>query len=283
MCRNESVENKILKPLNLGLFIGQGLGFKYAYLESRSCTCRGWIPYTCPGVSWGIVFWNVLRLVFIVSVVDRCVMSLSPGVSVCYLHSKCRFWTYTLCRGMGPSWPSGFIPGLGPLPGLAYNKPGWISFVRVMLLGMADLFSSVYSGSFLRLPQVGGTDPDWFIYYHLPPTLLCRSVWVSRMWRYDINQDWSGLEVEFWFLPPNPDWSGVGVECLLLCPPTRVDPGKGWNVCFFAPNPIWSILGLKYLLFVVWPELMCLILIRIIAEHLDSCRGWGSRTWFGSL
>ena len=54
-----SEESVTPKPFFLGLFIGRGLGFKGTYLESWSYTCRGWIPYTCLGVSGRIVFWNV--------------------------------------------------------------------------------------------------------------------------------------------------------------------------------------------------------------------------------
>ena len=56
---SESEENVTPRPFFLGLFIGQELGFKVTYLGSQPYTCRGWIPYTCPGVSMGIIFWNV--------------------------------------------------------------------------------------------------------------------------------------------------------------------------------------------------------------------------------
>ena len=71
-------ENVIPKPFFLGLFIGQGLGFKVTYLGFWSYTCRGLIPYTCPGVSVRIVFWNVLLITCLYRpVVDRHVLSLS--------------------------------------------------------------------------------------------------------------------------------------------------------------------------------------------------------------
>ena len=44
-----------LKPLVLGLYIGQGLGFKDRKPESWPYTCMSRIPYTCPSVSGGTV------------------------------------------------------------------------------------------------------------------------------------------------------------------------------------------------------------------------------------
>ena len=59
----ECRENVTPEPFFLGLFIGQGLGFKGTYLGSWSYTCRGLILHTCPGVSVRMVFWNVPLLV----------------------------------------------------------------------------------------------------------------------------------------------------------------------------------------------------------------------------
>ena len=150
MCiKCECEENVTLKPWTLGLFIGQGLGFKGMYLKSRPSICEGWMFDTCR-VSAMEQYFGMFRHLSLSPVVDRCVLSLSCQSVLVQLS----VWPYMRPRVRAgstvpgsrdhvrvgyPGWTGGRLdwlvafPGRTPCAGSGFGEPGLYPIIRVII------------------------------------------------------------------------------------------------------------------------------------------------------